>query len=459
MAPSPFSATATLDASRRRRLRRILRLGGVRRRGSETAWILGRLLDVPVAALILILLLPPLLALRLLKRRPSGERLLLISYGGEVAATLEKYASLSMYGTFNPKGFFERLVVIHYPALRPARTRIDERTEVIDLDVPGPFYLTSAVFTLARTARLALRECITCVRVGELPHLVPFGLMAGWVQDCPVVMSIHNDWEPRWPDSADAQQVYGGIRIRRLLENLLYPFVDEAWPVFGPWREVAIRRGVPARRVRDFPHGIDLLRFLQPVPEEARARWRDPEGRPSVVWAARIASDTYAHHLPDIVERTLALGVNPVFLLAGGGEREGAIRRELRRRCLEGAVRFLGYVPQAEVPWLTSMADVNLCLFGGKTTYEMMASGRPMVAYAVGWNVDEVRDGETALAVPEGDVGACAARIAWALKNPVEAARIGARARAWVLEHHEWNRVQALKASLYRDALTRWRRR
>ena len=68
----------------------------------------------------------------------------------------------------------------------------------------------------------------------------------------------------------------------------------------------------------------------------------------------------------------------------------------------------------------------------GVTAIESMAMGRPLITSGLGEMLHLVKDGETGLLFPEGDVEALAARILELLRNPEEISRIGESARSWV---------------------------
>ncbi len=85
-------------------------------------------------------------------------------------------------------------------------------------------------------------------------------------------------------------------------------------------------------------------------------------------------------------------------------------------------VRFLGGVDAERVPALLRSADVVLCPADyepfGIVPLEAMACGRPVVASAVGGQLDTVADPATGLLVPPGDPEALAAAVASLLADP-----------------------------------------
>ena len=70
-----------------------------------------------------------------------------------------------------------------------------------------------------------------------------------------------------------------------------------------------------------------------------------------------------------------------------------------------------------------------------------MASGTPVIASRVGGVSEIVRDGQTGFLVPAGDIRALRDRLEQVQGDPILARRLGANARADVLERFTWAKV------------------
>jgi glycosyltransferase involved in cell wall biosynthesis len=119
--------------------------------------------------------------------------------------------------------------------------------------------------------------------------------------------------------------------------------------------------------------------------------------------------------------------------IAGEGPQHDELVRLAERLELSGAVEFRGRVEPAEVPSLINQCTALLIssLREGLANAAIAAAtmGRPIVATRVG-SIDEVLiDGATGLLV-EPSAAALAAGILRLVRDPEEAARMGARARA-----------------------------
>jgi glycosyltransferase involved in cell wall biosynthesis len=144
------------------------------------------------------------------------------------------------------------------------------------------------------------------------------------------------------------------------------------------------------------------------------------------------------------------------FLIVGKGGEEGDAEPMLRALAKEldlgDAVVWAGAVPNPELRWYYSAADV-FCLASEKEGWpnvilESLACGTPVVAAST-WGVPEILTSEDyGLLVKDREPGAFAARIAEALEKPWEPGSISAFAAA-----NTWDRVAQGLAGHFREIL------
>ncbi|MFF5970367.1 glycosyltransferase [Streptomyces sp. NPDC012769] len=135
--------------------------------------------------------------------------------------------------------------------------------------------------------------------------------------------------------------------------------------------------------------------------------------------------------------------------------------RRLRALAAETGVAdrvfFTGAVPPAAVPVLMRSADVVLCPGDyepfGIVPLEAMACGRPVVASAVGGQLDTVAHGVNGLLVPPGSPPVLAAAVRLLLADPALRAEYGRAGRRRVLERFSWQRVAGATEASYRAVL------
>ncbi len=143
--------------------------------------------------------------------------------------------------------------------------------------------------------------------------------------------------------------------------------------------------------------------------------------------------------------------------------------RLLRFLARDRDVEFIGAAGDDQLPVLYRSAEVLALPSVERTCYgravrvsellglvvlEAMASGTPVVASRVGGLPEVIDDGETGFLVPPGDVGALRERLDQILCDPGLGRRLGANARATVLERFTWDKVAERCLNAYTNLAT-----
>lgn len=194
--------------------------------------------------------------------------------------------------------------------------------------------------------------------------------------------------------------------------------------------------------------GTDPVQFA-PARDLGRLRVRYGIGpSPLLVTVARLVP----HKGHDMVIRAMpALGGNVWYLILGPGPNLAALQ-ELASRCgVAERVVFAGVLPDDEIAEAYATADVYVGLSRvanvvevegfGISFVEASASGVPVVAGDSGGVRSAVRDGETGLVVKPTDLEAITSAVRRLLDNVDLRKRLGARGRALVETHYNWDRV------------------
>jgi glycosyltransferase involved in cell wall biosynthesis len=132
-------------------------------------------------------------------------------------------------------------------------------------------------------------------------------------------------------------------------------------------------------------------------------------------------------------------GMDAEFLIAGEGEDEGELRRRAERLRIAERLTFADDIPVGLTFWdvLDVYCQSSVVPTVGRPLTLAMASGVPSIASDVEGLRSLVKDGESALIVPQGDSGALARAIVELLQDREAARRLGeAGQKAVWLDHH-----------------------
>ena len=202
-------------------------------------------------------------------------------------------------------------------------------------------------------------------------------------------------------------------------------------------RDDLVARGVPAGRIRVIHPGVDTTRYV-PAAEVGRT------AAPTFLYVGRLKR--YKGISFAIRALALARARRPDCSLdiAGTGDYRPALERLTAELGLGQAVRFRGFVSEAEKIALLRTAWANVFPSPkegwGITVIEAAACGTPSVASDSPGLRDSVRHGETGYLVPHGDVERLAARMLELADAPARVAELGAGARRFA-EGMTWDRT------------------
>jgi phosphatidylinositol alpha-1,6-mannosyltransferase len=205
-----------------------------------------------------------------------------------------------------------------------------------------------------------------------------------------------------------------------------------------------------AERVRVVPLGTDPEQFYAGVPTAEVKRKYDLAGGPWILTVARLdwhkGFDTVIRALPAV----RAAHPDVRYAIAGVGACRGYLEQLVAELRLGDAVRFLGFVPETDLPALYNTADVfalvsrrhDLLVEGfGIAVVEASASGLPVLAGREAGLPDAVREGETGMLVDPYDPAAVAAGLNRLLSDGTLRRQFGAAGRRAVEEYFNWDRV------------------
>jgi len=183
---------------------------------------------------------------------------------------------------------------------------------------------------------------------------------------------------------------------------------------------------------------------------DVRARYR-LNGEQWVLTVARLEP----YKGVDIALRALAQtrkdGHEVSYLVVGVGKKRNTYKRLAEELGVGDAVRFVGAVPDRDLPALYNVAQAYLGVSRkgegtrvegfGIALAEASACGLPVVAGRSGGLAEAVQDGETGFVVDPEDPAAVSAALSRLLTDQLLARRLGQAGRKAVETHYNWDRV------------------
>lgn len=245
-----------------------------------------------------------------------------------------------------------------------------------------------------------------------------------------------------------------------LYARLLRPLLDQAAAVIVPTeRHITSSAFLPAvaHKCHVIPFGVDPARFESPdAAREGQALRRAWGANRTVLFLGRLV---YYKGLPHLLHAMRH--VNATLILAGDGRDRPSLQRLADQIGVAHKIRFLGDVPEDQLPAYYHAADVFVLPSTapsegfGIVQLEAMASARPVVSTSLQTGVATVNlHDQTGLVVPPGDAEALAHALTTLLDSPDRARQLGHNARARVQQHYRLDHMAERTLALYRHVTT-----
>jgi glycosyltransferase involved in cell wall biosynthesis len=275
-----------------------------------------------------------------------------------------------------------------------------------------------------------------------LPQAVSAWLVAR-LRRKPFVLEVRD----LWPEFAIGMGVLRNrplIVLARMLEAFVYRRADHIIVNSPAYQMYIVQKGRPSESISVVPNGVDTRMFVD-GDRALEIRERLSLGDEFVVTYAGALG--MANDIDTIIGAAAILLDSPRirFVLAGDGKERERLQRLVLDQGLSN-VTFSGVLPKSEIPALLAASDaciatlMNIPMF--TTTYpnkvfDYMAAGRPTLLAIDGVIREVLEAANGGIFVPPGDAGALAAAIVQLANDPDQARRMGAAARAYVVDHFD----------------------
>lgn len=263
----------------------------------------------------------------------------------------------------------------------------------------------------------------------------------------------------------EEQERFRGLRLKSEAENAETDIMlraDHVIAVSEAVKDHVAARGVDTERITVLPNGVNIERF-HPFVDGASIRKRHGLTDKSVIGFVGSLKPWHGlDFLLDALRHVVERCPGAVLLIVGDGPGLQALRERVAREGFDERVIFAGRVPHADVPCYLAATDVTVApydapdgfYFSPLKVVESLAVGRPVVAPRLGQLERLIRDGETGLLYPCGDLGAFVDHLVAVLDDSPRRTAMGRRASAWARTHFSWD-IIARRAT---DLMTRLRR-
>lgn len=204
-----------------------------------------------------------------------------------------------------------------------------------------------------------------------------------------------------------------------------------------------VSRGVDSRSIRVILPGVDA-EWLAPATGEGRFP------KPTFLYVGRLKRYKKIDTVLQAIAAVRAEGMDVRLKIAGRGDDRDRLERIVGRLGLGEEVQFLGFVSEDEKRTLLrrawSLVFPSAKEGWGIANVEAAACGTPAIASDSPGLRESVRDGQTGILVPHGDVRALAEAMKSLALAPAQVERLGRAARRFA-ETLSWDRAADLTES------------
>ena len=237
---------------------------------------------------------------------------------------------------------------------------------------------------------------------------------------------------------------------------------DAVLAVSNALRDHVVELGIDPAKVHVVPNGVNTDLF-HPAPPDPSLRDRLGLGKgPILGFVGGLRPWHGTELLPELLARVSARHSGAQLLIAGDGPLRAELERSISERGLAGRVVFTGAVAHEEIPAVIRQFDVAVApypaldhpfYFSPLKLFEYMACGVSVVAANCGQIAEILRDGETGLLHPPGDLDALADACDALLRNPKRRLLLGQSAAELVRGNFTWDHNASRAVELARGLI------
>lgn len=224
-----------------------------------------------------------------------------------------------------------------------------------------------------------------------------------------------------------------------------------------------VQECAPLAQVEAIPLGVDPIFFAPQIRTEARTFWSIPEDKHVICSVSRLHAfkghDTILDAIAALPQQKRS---QILYLIAGIGPALSALKDQAQQLGITEQIRWLGFVPDKDLPTLYSAADLFVLATReipeqrsvegfGLVFLEAQACGTPVVGTRSGGIPDAIVENQGGWLIEENDTQTLQSILIQLLDNPEAFTRMGAIARKRIEGECTWDQyINHLEESLCR---------
>lgn len=292
--------------------------------------------------------------------------------------------------------------------------------------------------TIVHTRNLAALEC----------------QLAAWLAGVPIRIHGEHGWDVFDPDGTNLKYLW----LRRAFRPLIHQYVALSKHIEA---YLIDQVNIPPGKIARICNGVDTARFYPP-PNGRQPIPGCPFTDPNLVLIGTVGrmhgvkdQTTLVQAFVEMLANRPELKAKARLVMVG----DGPLRAECQRLLAQAGLSELAWLPgeRADIPQVLRGLDIFVLPSRAEgisnTILEAMATGLPIVATAVGGNVELVEAGVNGMVIPAADPSSLAIAVAVYVQNDAMRAAHGQTARQIAAERFALIRMIEAYRTVYEDLL------
>jgi len=240
-----------------------------------------------------------------------------------------------------------------------------------------------------------------------------------------------------------------------LMNRLMKWCFDNSYKIFAVssyTKRILAKNGIDSGKIVVIPNGTNPEYFKPGIPYEDIVKKHHLEDKKIIFSVSRLVERKNFGRVIETLPEVLKEVPNAVYIIGGTGSMRESWEKIAIDNKVEDFVKFVGYIPEAELPKYYTMSDVFVMpsieieekgdIEGfGITFLEANACGKPVIGGSCGGVSDAIIDGETGVLINPNDDKEIKEAILRLLKDEEYSKSLGDNGRKRVEEELSWLKI------------------